>query len=100
MDSLRITNGTAGIRLVTEPDADRQASQRARTPTPDHQQDSVQFSGQASELASQESLSNVRLDRINRIRDEIARGVFESPDKINATIDKVLSEINRIDFHA
>ncbi len=100
MDPLRITNGNSGIRLVTELEADQQAKQRARTSPVDSLQDSVQISGQASELASQDNASNVRLDRINKIRDEIDQGTYESPAKINATIEKILAEINGIDFSA
>lgn len=100
MDSLRITNGPTGIKLVSDLENDRQKNQRSANAASDHQQDSVQFSGQASELASQENISNVRLDRINKIRDEIERGVYETEDKINATVDKIFSELNGIDFHA
>ena len=60
--------------------------------------DEVQISKAAqnmSDLAdsSEASNSNVRFDLVNRIRGEIAAGTYDTPEKLNSALEKMLAQI-------
>ena len=61
--------------------------------------DDIQFSSAAQGLESTansaESLtSNVRLDLVNRIRSEIADGSYDTPEKMDVAIDRLIGRMN------
>lgn len=62
-------------------------------------QDAVQFSEAAqkmSETGASESTSKnsaIRFDLVNRVRAEIAAGTYDTPEKMDAAIEKMLDRI-------
>ncbi len=71
------------------------ASQRAVTPGSDSQsaapiEDTVEFSDFGRALAEATEQSTFRLARVRAVRDEIARGDYETPERLRGTIDRLL----------
>lgn len=59
-------------------------------------QDEVQFSSEALRLSRTEAeaeapKSGIRFDLVNRIRSEIAAGTYDTTDKMDAALSKMLS---------
>jgi hypothetical protein len=57
--------------------------------------DDVEVSDLGSVLARLAETPGVRVGKIARIRAEIAAGAYESPEKIDATVDRLLGELAR-----
>jgi negative regulator of flagellin synthesis FlgM len=55
--------------------------------------DRVDFSPAAQAAASAAESGEVRQGLVNRIRAEIASGTYETPQKLNAAVDRLLDEI-------
>lgn len=54
----------------------------------------AQRAAQASQLAEvAKSLPDVRMDLVTRVRAEIARGVYETPEKLELAVGHLLDEI-------
>jgi negative regulator of flagellin synthesis FlgM len=60
-------------------------------------QDDIQFSDEAlhmSNLASNDSApSSIRFDLVNRIRAEIAAGTYDTPDKMDIAVDRMIGQL-------
>ena len=58
-------------------------------------QDEVSLSNAARQLADSSPQQNgeIRFDLVNRIRGEIAAGTYETPEKLDAALEKMLSGI-------
>jgi flagellar biosynthesis anti-sigma factor FlgM len=54
--------------------------------------DRVELSQRAQFLAQMRDMPEVREDRINRVRGAIDRGVYETDDRINATIEQLIAQ--------
>lgn len=54
--------------------------------------DHVEFSEVATYLSKLRQLP-IREDLISRVRDEIARGVYDTPEKLDAAIDELISDL-------
>ncbi len=83
-------HGSQGIRAPhttqpTKPSAPASASQPI--------QDELQLSDTAQTLDSQNGLSGIRMDRVNEIRAQIADGSYETAEKMNIALDRLLDEI-------
>ena len=80
-------HGSQGIRAphTTKPSAPASASQPI--------QDELQLSDTAQTLDSQNGLSGIRMDRVNEIRAQIADGSYETAEKMNIALDRLLDEI-------
>ena len=52
---------------------------------------SISTEGEFVSLASQ--LPDIRTERVNQIRDQIAQGVYDSDEKLNSALDRLLDEI-------
>lgn len=55
--------------------------------------DSVEFSTVARLRASLASVPEVRREKVDRIREEIANGTYETPEKLNLAVDRLLEEL-------
>lgn len=67
-----------------------------RTPTPTSPagrgDDRVEFSDTARLLAQLKQVPEVREDLVNSIRSQIDRDIYESPEKLDTAIDRLLEE--------
>ena len=59
------------------------------TPAAGRGQDTVEFSSAAQLLSGSTGPDNVRQDLIDQVRAEIAAGIYETPDKIDAAVDNL-----------
>ena len=59
------------------------------TPAADRGHDTVEFSSAAQLLSGSTGPDNVRQDLIDQVRAEIAAGIYETPDKIDAAVDNL-----------
>ncbi len=64
----------------------------SRTPITDRATDSVELSDHAKLLDRLRNLPDVRQDLVNRIRQEITDGTYETPGKLDNAIDGVFKE--------
>ncbi|MBX3426678.1 MAG: flagellar biosynthesis anti-sigma factor FlgM [Pirellulales bacterium] len=55
--------------------------------------DEVQFSAAAEAAASAAEAGDVRADLVARVRAQIADGSYETPDKLDAALSRLLDEI-------
>lgn len=51
----------------------------------------ISETGRLLEMSAQ--LPDIRLDRVNQIRAELAEGVYESGDKLDVALERLLDEI-------
>jgi negative regulator of flagellin synthesis FlgM len=60
-------------------------------------QDDIQFSDEAVRLSNlagnQSSASNIRFDLVNRIKAEIAAGTYDTPDKMDIAVDRMIGQL-------
>ncbi len=68
-----------------------QSSQDVNTSNP---QDTVQISDSARYLSEIKNLPDTRTDKVQAARDSIAAGKFETPTRLNGTVDALLQELN------
>ena len=55
--------------------------------------DTVEISDSARYLGEIKKLPDIRQDKVQKARDLIASGQFETPDRINGTVDRLLQEL-------
>lgn len=65
------------------------------TPTGDvgSSSDRVEFSGTGRALAASHDASSYRQARVQAVREEIQAGTYETPERINGTVDRLLDVI-------
>ncbi|MDR0706125.1 MAG: flagellar biosynthesis anti-sigma factor FlgM [Planctomycetaceae bacterium] len=60
-------------------------------------QDDIQISDEALRLSSltnnESSSSGIRFDLVNRIRTEIAAGTYDTPDKMDVAVDRMIGQL-------
>jgi hypothetical protein len=56
--------------------------------------DTVEISDSARYLGEIRKLPDIRQDKVDNARALIAAGKFETPDRINGTVDRLLEEFN------
>lgn len=54
--------------------------------------DTVEFSSEASLISQVHNLPEIRADRVSQLRAEIAAGIYETEDKLDAALDRLLDE--------
>jgi negative regulator of flagellin synthesis FlgM len=87
ISGVRPSGGPFGIEPVG-----RAASKRAAAPA-SGAKDTVEIS-LAAQLASRaQGVETVRTDLVERVRKEIAAGTYDTPERLEATIDRLLPEI-------
>jgi negative regulator of flagellin synthesis FlgM len=52
--------------------------------------DSVEISDMAAALSVLDAPETIRIDKVSAIRDAILNGTYETPDKIEATVERLL----------
>lgn len=61
-------------------------------------QDDVQFSAEALELGetrqTESSSAGIRFELVNRIKAEIAAGTYDTPDKMDIALDRMIGRMN------
>lgn len=55
--------------------------------------DQLDFSAEAQLISQNNSAGNVRMDRVNDVRAQIANGNYDSPEKLDAAMTRLLDEI-------
>jgi anti-sigma28 factor (negative regulator of flagellin synthesis) len=55
--------------------------------------DRVEVSEQARYLAAMKSMPDARLDLIERVKAQIARGTYDTPQKLDAALDHMIDEL-------
>jgi negative regulator of flagellin synthesis FlgM len=55
--------------------------------------DRVEISPAAEAAIQAAESSEIRLELVNSIRAQIANGIYETPDKLNAAVERLLDEI-------
>lgn len=69
-------------------------SSQATTSTGSSIQDELQISDAGQLVDQVHQLPDIRQDRVDSIRAQIAAGTYETDDKLNAAIDRLLDEWN------
>jgi negative regulator of flagellin synthesis FlgM len=65
------------------------SSPAAKTPA----SDTVEISSQARIAAKLAALPDVRSDLVARVKSEIAAGTYDTPEKMNVALDRMLNEL-------
>lgn len=68
-------------------------SESTATPGPVRSGDKVELSRAAQYLSSLLLKNDVRTDMVDRVKAQIADGSYETPDKIDAALDEILSDL-------
>ena len=55
--------------------------------------DRLEISPEADAISRAREASDVRLDRVNEIRQQIADGTYETEEKLNLALDRLLDEL-------
>lgn len=55
--------------------------------------DQLDFSAEAQMLSQNSSANNVRMDRVNELKTQIANGNYDTPEKLEAAMTRLLDEI-------
>jgi flagellar biosynthesis anti-sigma factor FlgM len=70
--------------------APSQTAPREAAPTPQGAEDRVEISDVAQSLSTMELDSNIRVDKVLAIREAIQNGTYETEEKIEATVERLL----------
>ncbi len=87
VSGIRPANGPFGI----EP-AGRLTSKRSASPA-SSVKDTVEISMAAKLAAKVQHAESVRTDLVQRVRSEIEAGTYETPERMEATVDRLMSEL-------
>ncbi len=89
-----IAAGTSASRVeVFAATRNRATAAPTETQTPSRAPDTVNLSEQARYLDALRENADVRVDLVQRIREEIASGTYESFDKLDKAIDGLLDDL-------
>jgi negative regulator of flagellin synthesis FlgM len=81
-----------GAQPINAPHASR-VSQSAAAGSASPIQDEVQISSQGQFVDRVHELPDIRQDRVNQIRAQIAQGTYETDDKLDVAVGRLLDEI-------
>ena len=85
--SVHPPHGTQGIGSVGPARPKSAATQAANI------SDTVEISTAGMLAAKLHGPAGVRTDLVQRVKDQIAAGTFETPDRIDATVDRLMEEL-------
>ncbi|MEE9296290.1 MAG: hypothetical protein V3W34_15195 [Phycisphaerae bacterium] len=90
------------IAAARSPDVNQTHSVvRRHSPTPEALQgDRLELSQPVAELTNLEQVRTQRLERIQRVRLEIASQIYETRRKADVTVERVFAELSALDLHA
>lgn len=69
------------------------APESSRVPGRDRGEDQVELTSGVQYLVELKNGGPVRMELVNRIRAEIEQGSYETPEKLEAAIDELLTEV-------
>ena len=75
---------------ISQPPERRSASQRQHS---GDGADRVDLSASARRIADEAGTMEIRLDKVMAVRDAIAQGTYETPEKIEAAVDRMLDDV-------
>lgn len=87
MSDIPPINGSTSPTSVIPP---RQAGRSTGEVAQDQEPDSVEISDVAMALSEMGPDTTIRVDKVNEIRQAIANGSYETPDKIDYTVSRLL----------
>lgn len=82
--------GNSGLNMVRP---DQRVEGTGATPAGPKPQDQVDISEAAQRLSSLQQ-PEIRMDKVEKARQAIAQGNYETPDKIDVVVNRLLKEIN------
>jgi negative regulator of flagellin synthesis FlgM len=82
-----------GPHGINAPHAPRSGQAARSTPPAQPAGDQVEISPAAEAVVRASESGQIRQDLVNRIRAQIADGTYETPEKLNAAVDRLLDEI-------
>lgn len=86
--------GPGGVSGPQRIEPQRVTAQRAEgTEAQPRLGDTAEISEQARLLDQLAEVPDVRMDRVESLREEISAGEYETPERIRAAVDKVLEEL-------
>jgi negative regulator of flagellin synthesis FlgM len=71
----------------------RSAAPASSAPTSSQPVDQLDLSREAQELSRNRDTSGIRHDLVNRVKQEIAAGVYDTDQKFDLALDRLLQEI-------
>jgi len=91
MNEVANVNGVYRLANYLHP----QAARSTAPPRPEMQEffDEVEISDMGALLSRVRDLPDLRLDKIARLRAEIADGTFETAERLDGTVDRLLEEL-------
>jgi anti-sigma28 factor (negative regulator of flagellin synthesis) len=87
-----IQAASAGRITPAEQQADRPAERRAAKPR--RGDDRVEVSDAARFLAKMNAMPEIRAELVDRVRGEIARGTYDTPERFDLAVDAMIDEMN------
>lgn len=82
-----------GPQSIQAPHSLRQTSAPQQAPASASISDELQLSDTAQIASQMNDIPAIRQDRVDSIRAQIAQGTYETPDKLDAALSKLLDEI-------
>jgi flagellar biosynthesis anti-sigma factor FlgM len=82
--------GNSGLNMVRP---DQRANGTGATPAGSKPQDQVEISEAAQRLSNLQQ-PEIRMDKVEKVRQAIAQGNYETADKFEVVVDRILKEIN------
>jgi negative regulator of flagellin synthesis FlgM len=83
-------HGPQGVNAPHAPFKNQPAKEATATPAAG---DRLEISRAAEAAVKATETGGIRQDVVNRIRSEIAAGTYETPDKLDAALNRMLDEI-------
>jgi anti-sigma28 factor (negative regulator of flagellin synthesis) len=90
MTQINRVYGNNGLNMVRP---DQRADATGAKPTGAKPQDQVEIS-EAGQMLSQMQQSGIRMDKVEQVRQAIVQGNYETPEKIEVVVDRILREIS------
>lgn len=79
---------------MTSSRAERIHPTRSETQRPSRPSDRVEISEKARYLAELRAVPEVRDELIDRVRDEIGRGTYDTPERLSEAVDALVSDLD------
>ncbi len=95
MSNIHGLGPTGGVNRILQTAKPAAAAQPAATQATPDRTDKVDLSGTSnvSAMLAKLKANDVRLDKVADIKGQIEAGTYESDDKLNAAIDKLLDDL-------
>jgi negative regulator of flagellin synthesis FlgM len=81
--------GNNGLNMVRP---DQRPNETGAKPAVSKPQDQVEIS-EAAQMLSRMQEPEIRMDKVQQVRQAIAQGTYETPEKINVAIDRILKDL-------